>query len=232
MTDRHLHYADPETPKANQGVTLPGLVKLVSSDSESLSDDDSEDYENSDDSDSMENSDDSCGSDDSSETSEPENDSNMDFFNEYLYNDFEKEYQDLEDMDPELLATEKAKTLRNVKAFIDGTKDKHYHHFKLDTLTGPANYISWVVGLEVLLRMHQVWPVVGELHVPLDSDHEMYLWYEHMVNAAVSLIYAHVSQKIRSHRCFMSGVLRRNPGAMMQHTWAHFGRPNADQYER
>lgn len=179
----------------------------------------------------MDDSDDSDESDDSSETSESEKASDMNYFDEDLYNAFEMEYQDLDDMSPERLATEKAKTFRNVKAFIDNTKDKHYHHFKLETLTGPANYISWVVGLEVLLRVHQVWPVVGELNVPLDKDHEMYPWYDHMVNVAVSLIYAHVSQKIRSHRCFIRGVMQRSPGSMMQHIWAHFGSPDADQYE-
>jgi hypothetical protein len=228
VTNIHFDYLDPEITKGTQGVKLPDLVKPAPSDSDSSSEDDSEDYENSNDSDSMDDSDDS---DESSETSESEMASDIDGFDEALYNAFALEYQDLEDLSPERLAMEKAKTLRRVQAFVDNTKDKHYHEFKLETLTGPHNYIRWVVGLEVLLRMHQVWSVVGELDVPLDKDHEMYPWYEHMVNTAVSLIYAHVSQKIRSHRCFISGVMQRSPGSMMQHIWAHFGRPDADQYE-
>jgi hypothetical protein len=47
----------------------------------------------------------------------------------------------------------------------------------LEPLTGPDNYIPWLVGLEVLLRMHQVWCVAGELCVPLDKNKEMYPWY-------------------------------------------------------
>jgi hypothetical protein len=180
----------------------------------------------------MDDSADSDDSDESSETSECElAASDIDNFDEDLYNFFALQYTDLRDLSPERLEMEKAKTLRRVQAFVDNTKDKHYHDIKLETLIGPGNYIRWVVGVEVLLRMHQVWGVVGDLDVPLDKDHEMYPWYDHMVNTAVSLIYAHVSKKIRSHPCFIRGVMQRSPGAMMQHIWAHFGSPDAAQYD-
>lgn len=126
-------------------------------------------------------------------------------------------------MSPERRAQEKAKTLRNVQAFVDNTKDKHYHNFHLDPLTGRDNYASWLVGMEVLLRMHQVWCIVADVTVPLDRGHEMYPWYEHMLTVAISLVYANVSKEVRSDRCFMSSTVHRNPNNMMQHLWAHFG---------
>lgn len=226
-TNLCLNVQGSEMPKASQGVKLPDLVKPVPSDSENSTDDDSDD---SDDSDNSDDSVDSCDSHLSSESDDSDDTSHVsDYLDEDLYDASVLDSDEIQGMNPERIASEKEKTLRHVRAFIDTTKDKHYHEFRLETLTGPNNYVSWLVGLEVLLRMHQVWPVVGELSVPLDKDHEMYPWYEHMLNVAVSLIYANVSQEIRSQRCFMSSVMDRNPNNMMQHIWAHFGQQGSGE---
>ncbi|KAJ5369088.1 uncharacterized protein N7496_008848 [Penicillium cataractarum] len=209
----------PGVPKAGQGVKLPGLVQPVASDSEDSSDDDINDSDDSSD------SNDSCDSDDSSEDSDSEDPSYLDdYSDEDLFEEVKVEYDEFAHMSPDRLAEEKAKTLRQVQTFIDNSKDKHYHEFPLESLTGPTNYSTWILGMEILLRMHQVWPVVGEPSVPLDKDHEMYPWYEHMVSVAVSLIYGHVSPELRSQRCFMASAIRRSPSMMMQHLWAHFSK--------
>lgn len=200
-----------EAPKTSQGVKLHDLETAILSNSEDSTEDDSDD------------SDDESFSDDSDVSSESDSSHESAYLVDDLDDASDLDFDELPELTPEHMASEKEKALRNVQAFIDMTKDKHYHEFHLETLTGPDNYIEWLVGLEVLLRMHQVWCVVGELCIPLDKGHEMYPWYEHMLSVAVSLIYSHVSQEIRSQRCFMSAVMKRNPNSMMQHIWAHFG---------
>lgn len=205
-------------PKTSQGTKLHDIEKAILSNSEDSTEDNSDE------------SDSESFSDDSDVSSEPNDSDDSSHESEYLVGDLDDASDlDFDELTPEHMAFEKEKTLRNVQAFIDMTKDKHYHKFHLETLTGPENYIEWLVGLEVLLRMHQVWCVVGELCVPLDKDHEMYPWYEHMLSVAISLIYSHVSQEIRSQQCFMSAVMRRTPNSMMQHVWAHFGQRDEDE---
>lgn len=216
-------------PKASQGVKLPDLVKPVLSDSGDSTDDDSDDTDDTDSLDATDDSCDSCDSDNSSDTSESDKASHISYFDAELDDASEFDFDEIEAMSPERVAMEKAKTLRHVQAFLDSSKDKHYHEFHLEPLTGSANYVPWCIGLQVLLRMHQVWCVVGEVTVPLDKDHEMYPWYEHMVDVAVSLIYANVSQVIRSQGCVMSAVIQRSPSNMMQHIWAHFGQQDEEE---
>ncbi|CEJ61118.1 hypothetical protein PMG11_09660 [Penicillium brasilianum] len=217
----------PATSKADARVELPGLVQPVPSDLEGSPDDDyseSDDFNDSNDSDDSDDSGEALDVDDPSEDSDSKGFFHRDF---YAHRDmFEKlKWEDLElmHMSAEERAEEKAKTLRNVQIFIDNSKDKHYHEFHLDYLTGPTNYWTWLVGIEILLRMHQVWPIVCEPSVPLDKYHELYPWYEHMISVAVSLIYGHVSQEIRSQRCFKNGALKRSPTKLMQHLIAHYG---------
>ncbi|KAJ5151227.1 uncharacterized protein N7482_010479 [Penicillium canariense] len=124
----------------------------------------------------------------------------------------------------------KARTLRNVQAFLDNTKDKHYIDIRLDQLTGRTNFNNWNVGMELLLRMHQVWCVVDD-YAPLDESHELYPWYDHMVTVAISLIYANVSPEIRAQRCFRQLLMERCPDDMMIHLWVHYGRPESQDSE-
>lgn len=59
--------------------------------------------------------------------------------------------------------------------------------------------------------MHQVWCLFGTCPddkkiKPLEEDHELYVWYERMVDVAISILYVSVSPEIRRHSCFLRSM--------------------------
>ncbi|KAJ5591515.1 uncharacterized protein N7459_001884 [Penicillium hispanicum] len=126
-------------------------------------------------------------------------------------------------------ARQKRTTARYVEAFLDASRDKHYVDIKLSPLTGPENYAEWIVGIKVLLRMHQVWEVVQETIVSLEPEDRLYPWFQRMRHTGVALIYAHISPEVRQHSCVLTAISEGNPNDLMHHIWAHFASPEADK---
>jgi hypothetical protein len=119
------------------------------------------------------------------------------------------------------------RTVRCVRAFLDNKNDKHHIALPSVRLKDHTNFEAWNINVELKLRMHQVWPLVGGFGrfslVPLDVDHELYVWYERMVDVAISIIYASVSPEIREVPCFKSIFHTREPEDMILHLYAHYG---------
>ncbi|KAJ5787987.1 Dipeptidyl-peptidase 5 [Penicillium paradoxum] len=123
---------------------------------------------------------------------------------------------------------EQARTVKHVKFFMGDSHDKHFIPVEVVTLTGHENYAVWFAGMTLLLRQHSVWPLtVGDLK-PLAPSHPLYMWYERMLDCAVSLIYANVSNEIRKSRCFLHSVATNDPDELMAHIWVHYGGPDGD----
>jgi hypothetical protein len=118
-------------------------------------------------------------------------------------------------------------TLRYVQAFLDTTKDKHKIELPTVRLRDHTNFREWQVTVELRLRMHQVWflfrgLVDGEKVTPVPEDHELYVWYERMVDVAASIIYSSVSAEVRKQPCFLASMGRRNVEDMMVHLICHY----------
>lgn len=118
---------------------------------------------------------------------------------------------------------ETTKTLRYITTFLDSSKDKHYIDVPIAPLKGRENWETWTIGIEVVLRMHQVWPLFEPDVVPLEKEHEMFVWYDRMVDVAMAVVYRNVARAVRQHPCFMRSVLQRDPAGMMSHLAAHYG---------
>lgn len=118
---------------------------------------------------------------------------------------------------------ETTKTLRYINAFLDSTKDKHYIDVPIAPLKGRENWETWSIGIRVVLRMHQVWALFEKDIAPLDREHEMFVWYDRMVDVAMAIIYRNVARAVRQHPCFMRSILQRDPAGMMSHLAAHYG---------
>lgn len=123
------------------------------------------------------------------------------------------------------------KTLQYVNAFLDSTKDKHFFEVPITPLKGRENWDSWVAAVEVVLRMQQVWVLFVEEIVPLDKQHEMYVWYDRMLDVGMAVILKNVAAPIREHPCFIRSLVQRDPAGMMGHLWAHYGDVDGDDSE-
>jgi hypothetical protein len=119
------------------------------------------------------------------------------------------------------------RTVRCIKAFLDNENDKHHIALPSVRLKDHTNFSDWRINVELKLRMHQAWclveGMVGKSLAPLDEDHELYVWYERMVDVALSIIYASVSPEIRKLGCFMKCILERDVEDVMWHLYAHYG---------
>lgn len=117
---------------------------------------------------------------------------------------------------------ERAKTLRYVEAFLDSHKDKHFIELPVEPLRGVSNFSIWASQIELVLRMHQVWPICEGSILPLDEDHEMFIWYERMVDVALACIYKNVLPSIREEGCFQGNLDDRHPRRMIESLCAHY----------
>lgn len=118
-----------------------------------------------------------------------------------------------------------AETLRHLNAFLDVSKDKHFVELPIEPLHGKSNYTTWTREVELVLRMHQVWPLCeGSVQiVPLEPDHDMFTWYERWVDIAIACIYKNVSPSVRENTCFKTFFRGRDPAMIMDHLEAHYG---------
>lgn len=120
-----------------------------------------------------------------------------------------------------------AETIRHVNAFLDTTKDKHSIEIPTVRLRDHTNFREWKVAVELRLRMHQVWCLFsgiddGKSITPVPKDHELFLWYERMIDVASAIIYSSVSPDIRKQLCFLASMCRRNLEDMMIHLICHY----------
>lgn len=119
------------------------------------------------------------------------------------------------------------KTLSYVQAFLDTTKDKHKIELPAVRLRDHTNFHEWQLNVELRLRMHQVWFLFRGLQerekvTPVPEDHELYVWYERMVDVATSIIYSSVSAEVRKQPCFLASMWRRDLEEMMVHLIRHY----------
>ena len=121
---------------------------------------------------------------------------------------------------------EQAKTVKHVKFFMNNSHDKHFIPFEVPALIGNENWEPWLAGMYLLFRQHSVWPVVTAELQPLPRDHNLYLWYKRMLDCAVALIYANVSDMVRNTHCFMRTLHDDDPDNLMTHLYAHYAEPN------
>lgn len=125
---------------------------------------------------------------------------------------------------------EEQQTLRHLDFFLDHSKDKHFIPLTIEPLTGTENYKSWLIGIELLMRQHQVWQLaIGEIG-PLDESHDRYLWWELMRDVAITCIFANVSPEIRKDPCFVCAVDNKDPELIMQMLWMHFSESKGGSY--
>ncbi|CAG8065072.1 unnamed protein product [Penicillium nalgiovense] len=121
---------------------------------------------------------------------------------------------------------EQAKTVKHVKFFMNNSHDKHFVPFEVPALIGNENWEAWLAGMYLLFRQHSVWPVVTAELQPLHPSHNLHLWYKRMLDCAVALIYANVSDVVRNTHCFMRTLHDDDPDELMTHLYAHYAEPN------
>jgi hypothetical protein len=121
---------------------------------------------------------------------------------------------------------EQAKTVKYVKFFMNNSHDKHFVPFEVPALIGNENWEPWLAGMYLLFRQHSVWPVVTAELQPLPPSHNLHLWYKRMLDCAVALIYANVSDVVRNTHCFMRTLHDDDPDELMTHLYAHYAEPN------
>jgi hypothetical protein len=121
---------------------------------------------------------------------------------------------------------ELAKTVKHVKFFMNNSHDKHFVPFQVPALIGYENWEPWLAGMYLLFRQHSVWPVVTAELEPLPPGHNLHLWYNRMLDCAVALIYANVSDVVRNTHCLMSTLHDDDPDELMAHLYAHYAEPD------
>ncbi|KAJ6168755.1 hypothetical protein N7497_001598 [Penicillium chrysogenum] len=121
---------------------------------------------------------------------------------------------------------ELAKTVKHVKFFMNNSHDKHFVPFQVPALIGYENWEPWLAGMYLLFRQHSVWPVVTAELEPLPPGHNLHLWYNRMLDCAVALIYANVSDVVRNTHCFMRTLHDDDPDELMAHLYAHYAEPD------
>ncbi|CAG8106111.1 unnamed protein product [Penicillium nalgiovense] len=121
---------------------------------------------------------------------------------------------------------EQAKTVKHVKFFMNNSHDKHFVSFEVPALIGNENWEPWLAGMYLLFRQHSVWPVVTAELQPLHPSHHLHLWYKRMLDCAVALVYANVSDVVRNTHCFMRTLHDDDPDELMTHLYAHYAEPN------
>ena len=126
-----------------------------------------------------------------------------------------------------------SETVKHVEAFLAVDKDKHHVDVNLEPLNGPENWKTWSLGIRIVLRMHQVGVLLDDdVHfAPLEMDHDLYLWSKRMIDVAIAVIYANVSQRVRNHPCFMHSVSTRDPNRVMRCLSSHYGNGVDSDYE-
>lgn len=120
-------------------------------------------------------------------------------------------------------AVETAKTVTQLNAFLDNTKDKHFINLDITPLAGKSNWSTWAREIQLVMRMHHVSALCEGTVRPLEKDHAMYLWYQHWVDVAIACIYKHVSPSVREDPCFVQRLLLREPLGIMDTLWVHYG---------
>lgn len=124
------------------------------------------------------------------------------------------------------------RTVRYVKAFLDNQNDKHIISLPSIKLKDHTNWREWRANVELRLRMHQVWYVFEACSyyadnsqiMPLEKDHELYVWYERMVDVAISILFVSVSPEIRKHSCFLRAIECHNVDDPMLCLMCHYDR--------
>ncbi|KAJ5669068.1 hypothetical protein N7462_010138 [Penicillium macrosclerotiorum] len=115
------------------------------------------------------------------------------------------------------------KTIRYMKSFYSTNKNMHFQEVSVKRLRGCDDYVSWSVGIELVLRMHRLWDLAIDAIEPLPEHHNLFALYDHMVTVAIGIVWNNVSQSIREDRCFLRGVKMRSIDEMMFHLWVHYG---------
>ncbi|KAJ5212435.1 uncharacterized protein N7498_004081 [Penicillium cinerascens] len=131
---------------------------------------------------------------------------------------------------------ETERTVRYVKAFLDNQHDKHIISLPSIKLKDHTNFREWRANVELRLRMHQVWYLFEACTYyqdnsrikPLDKDHELYVWYERMVDVAISIIFVSVSPEIRKHSCFLRAIEFHSVDDPMLCLMSHYDRAPED----
>ncbi|KAJ5171895.1 hypothetical protein N7492_004488 [Penicillium capsulatum] len=135
------------------------------------------------------------------------------------------EDNDDSDLDPEILPDYRD-PYRKIHA--KHLEPSHYRH-KAPLKRGD-DWLYWVAGMEIILRMHLVWPILDEekSFVPLKREHGLFSWSERMIDTAIAAIFANVSPSMRRDNCFLRAVYRRDPSLMMETLCTHHGEKNED----
>ncbi|KAJ5815674.1 hypothetical protein N7474_007451 [Penicillium riverlandense] len=112
-------------------------------------------------------------------------------------------------------------TPRHLDFFANNTIDKHYMAMDIAPLSGKDNFAEWVVKMESLLKMHQVWAIVGAQLEPLPTNHEPFLVYQHMETVALTCILSHLAPNVYDD--MIQQAWQRNPVSLWYSVGVQYG---------
>lgn len=97
-------------------------------------------------------------------------------------------------------------------------RDTHSIDIKLAPLGGKSNWTEWLTGIELILRMHKVWPLLDEAEKfwPPKVDSELGKSFQRMQTCAVAIIYTNVNQDVRANISFQGAVRLQDPNMVME----------------